>query len=53
MRKVKRVSRIAEITCACIERLEPSEIFNDIMYYDPLRIVCLQERLLNRVSQNL
>lgn len=35
MRKVKRVSRIAEVTCACIEELEPSEIFTDIMYYDP------------------
>jgi type IV secretory pathway ATPase VirB11/archaellum biosynthesis ATPase len=35
MRKVKRVSRIAEVTCACIEDLEPSEIFTDIMYYDP------------------
>ncbi|MPM87691.1 hypothetical protein SDC9_134791 [bioreactor metagenome] len=34
MRKVKRVSRIAEVTCACIEELEPSEIFTDIMYYD-------------------
>jgi len=35
MRKVKRVSRIAEVTSACIEELEPSEIFTDIMYYDP------------------
>lgn len=35
MRKVKRVSRIAEVTCACIEELEPSEIFTDIMHYDP------------------
>jgi len=35
MRKVKRVSRISEVTCACIEDLEPSEIFTDIMYYEP------------------
>jgi type IV secretory pathway ATPase VirB11/archaellum biosynthesis ATPase len=34
MRKLKRVSRIAEVTSAVIEDPEPSEIFTDIMNYD-------------------
>jgi type IV secretory pathway ATPase VirB11/archaellum biosynthesis ATPase len=34
MKKLKRVSRIAEVTSAAIENPEPSEIFTDIMNYD-------------------
>lgn len=34
MRKLKRVSRIAEVTSTAIENPEPSEIFTDIMNYD-------------------
>ena len=51
MRKVKRVSRIAEVTCACIEEIEPSEIFTDIMYYDPSQDCLLAGRLSNRDSR--
>jgi hypothetical protein len=34
MKKLKRVSRIAEVTGAVIENPEPSDIFTDIMNYD-------------------
>ena len=34
MIKLKRVSKIAEVTNAVIENPEPSDIFTDIMNYD-------------------
>ncbi len=34
MKKLKRVSRIAEVTNVAIENPEPSEIFTDLMNYD-------------------
>jgi type IV secretory pathway ATPase VirB11/archaellum biosynthesis ATPase len=53
MRKVKRVSRIAELTCACIEDLEPSEIFTDIMYYDPSQDCLLAGKALEQGQSEL
>ena len=53
MRKVKRVSRIAEVTCACIEELEPSEIFTDIMYYDPSQDCLLAGEVLEQGQSEL
>jgi type IV secretory pathway ATPase VirB11/archaellum biosynthesis ATPase len=53
MRKVKRVSRISEVTCACIEELEPSEIFTDIMYYDPSQDCLLAGKALEQGQSEL
>lgn len=53
MRKVKRVSRIAEVTCACIEELEPSEIFTDIMCYDPSQDCLLAGEVLEQGQSEL
>ena len=48
MRKIKRVSRIAEVTSAQIENPEPSEIFTDIMNYDASQDLLLAGKVLEQ-----
>lgn len=48
MRKLKRVSRIAEVTSAQIENPEPSEIFTDIMNYDASQDLLLAGKVLEQ-----
>ena len=53
MRKIKRVSRIAEVTSAQIENPEPSEIFTDIMNYDASQDLLLAGKALEQGQSEL
>ena len=53
MKKIKRVSRIAEVTSAAIENPEPSEIFTDIMNYDASQDCLLAGKALEQGQSEL
>jgi type IV secretory pathway ATPase VirB11/archaellum biosynthesis ATPase len=53
MKKLKRVSRIAEVTGAVIENPEPSDIFTDIMNYDASQDCLLPGRALEQGQSEL
>jgi len=53
MRKLKRVSRIAEVTSAAIENPEPSEIFTDVMNYDASQDLLLAGKALEQGQSEL
>ena len=53
MKKLKRVSRIAEVTSAVMEDPEPSEIFTDIMYYDASQDCLLTGEVLEQGQSEL
>jgi type IV secretory pathway ATPase VirB11/archaellum biosynthesis ATPase len=53
MRKLKRVSRIAEVTSTSIEDPEPSELFTDIMYYDASQDCLLAGEVLEQGQSEL
>lgn len=53
MRKLKRVSRIAEVTSAAIENPEPSEVFTDIMNYDASQDLLLAGKALEQGQSEL
>jgi len=53
MKKLKRVSHIAEITSAVIENPEPSDIFTDIMKYYAYQDCLLAEKALEQGQSEL
>ncbi|MGB9940185.1 ATPase, T2SS/T4P/T4SS family [Methanosarcina sp.] len=53
MKKLKRVSRIAEVTGAVIENPEPSDIFTDIMNYDASQDFLLAGKALEQGQSEL
>ena len=53
MKKIKRVSRIAEVTSAVIENPEPSDIFTDIMNYDASQDCLLPGKALEQGQSEL
>ena len=53
MKKLKRVSRIAETTSAVIENPEPPDIFTDIMKYDASQDCLLAGRVLEQGQSEL
>ncbi|AKB50278.1 Flagella-related protein FlaI [Methanosarcina barkeri str. Wiesmoor] len=53
MKKLKRVSRIAETTSAVIENPEPSDIFTDIMKYDASQDCLLAGKALEQGQSEL
>ena len=53
MKKLKRVSRIAEVTNTQIENPEPSEIFTDIMNYDATQDCLLPGKALEQGQSEL
>jgi type IV secretory pathway ATPase VirB11/archaellum biosynthesis ATPase len=53
MKKLKRVSRIAEVTGAVIENPEPSDIFTDIMVYDATQDCLLAGKALEQGQSEL
>ncbi len=53
MKKLKRVSRIAETTSAIIENPEPSDIFTDIMKYDAAQDCLLAGKVLEQGQSEL
>ncbi|WP_440945301.1 ATPase, T2SS/T4P/T4SS family [Methanosarcina sp. T3] len=53
MKKLKRVSRIAEVTGTSIEDPEPSELFRDIMYYDAAQDCLLAGEVLEQGQSEL
>jgi type IV secretory pathway ATPase VirB11/archaellum biosynthesis ATPase len=53
MKKLKRVSRIAEVTSAVIENPEPSDIFTDIMNYDASQDCLLTGKVLEQGQSEL
>lgn len=53
MKKLKRVSRIAEVTSAVIENPEPSDIFTDIMVYDATQDCLLAGKALEQGQSEL
>ena len=53
MKKLKRVSRIAEVTSAVIENPEPSDIFTDIMNYDASQDCLLAGKALEQGQSEL
>ncbi len=53
IKKIKRVSRIAEVTSAVIENPEPSDIFTDIMNYDACQDCLLPGKALEQGQSEL
>ncbi|AKB74058.1 Flagella-related protein FlaI [Methanosarcina lacustris Z-7289] len=53
MKKIKRVSQIAEVTSTSIENPEPSELFTDIMHYDTSRDCLLAGEVLEQGQSEL
>jgi Type II/IV secretion system protein len=53
MKKIKRVSRIAEVSSAQIENPDPSEIFTNIMNYDASSDCLLAEKALEQGQSEL
>lgn len=53
MRKLKRVSHIAEVTSTSVEDPEPSEIFADLMYYDTSQDFLLAGKALEQGQSEL
>ncbi|KKI00205.1 type VI secretion protein [Methanosarcina sp. 1.H.T.1A.1] len=53
MKKIKRVSRIAEVTGTSIEDPEPSELFTDIMHYDASQDCLLAGKVLEQGQSEL
>ncbi|WP_054865117.1 hypothetical protein [Methanosarcina barkeri] len=53
MKKLKRVSRIAETTSAVIDNSEPSDIFTDIMKYDASQDCLLAGKALEQGQSEL
>jgi len=53
MKKLKRVSRIAEVTGTSIEDPDPSELFRDIMYYDAAQDCLLAGEVLEQGQSEL
>jgi type IV secretory pathway ATPase VirB11/archaellum biosynthesis ATPase len=53
MKKIKRVSRIAEVTGTSIEDPEPSELFTDIMHYDASQDCLLAGEVLEQGQSEL
>ncbi|MDD3248022.1 MAG: type II/IV secretion system ATPase subunit [Methanosarcina sp.] len=53
MKKIKRVSQIAEVTSTSIEDPEPSELFTDIMHYDASQDCLLAGEVLEQGQSEL
>ncbi len=53
MKKIKRVSRIAEVSSAQIENPDPSEVFTNIMNYDASQDCLFAEKVLEQGQSEL